>query len=570
MRQLKILIVDDTAANVKLVETVALRMGHTPLIAENGQQAVELFDAERPDLVLMDVMMPIMDGIAATREIKTRMQADPKWVPILLLSALDAVGDIVRGLEAGADDYIVKPVGVQILRAKIDSFARLLAIQDQVRAYTAELENWRDVARMQASLGAHVMGRLVNTEGLRGAAVHHFNIPAETFSGDLICAARTPDHVMHLMLADATGHGLPAALTAIPVAHAFYKMTEKGFPISSIVEEINAKLKAFLPADRFVAATLAAVDINNQTVEVWNGGNPSSLLFSENGTVLREFPSGHPPLGVLPPEIFSDRTETIAYNESCNLLLCSDGLVEAENAGGERFGGERLLQLLAKEDGQPVFERLHAEINAHIRDTTTQDDITCILARTPVERRVALRVEGAEGEKRATASGPISPWRLELAYGPTELRYLDVVPAVITILSQVQALKPHQGSLFLIVSELFNNALDHGLLGLDSRLKHSDGGFEAYLSQRLERLEQLNAGQIELRFLLHTTDQGPAIDIALTDTGPGFDHVKFLSDSHALDANAKHHGRGIALIRNLCAELRYEDRGNTVTARYLV
>ena len=568
MHPLKILIVDDTFANAKLADSVARRMGHHTSIAQNGLEALKQIESDKPDLILMDVMMPVMDGISATQEIRSRSQQRDKWIPILLVSALEEVSDIVRGLEAGADDYIVKPVSIQLLQAKISSFARLIEMQEQVRGYTRELEAWRDDAKMQAGLGAHVMERLINTEALRDAAVRHFNIPAETFSGDLICAARTPNDVLHLMLADATGHGLPAALSAIPLAHTFYGMTEKGFPLTSIVKEMNAKLKTFLPADRFVAATLVALDVNDQSLEVWNGGNPSALLLDGKGELVHEWPSLHPPLGILPPSLFSDRTETIAYQEDCSLLLCSDGLIEAENTAGRRLDRADLLAALATVDLRHGLERLHALVNAHTSDTNTQDDISCILARVPTERRHSLRLDGPEAGENKTKQ--VGEWRLELSYGAEELRYLDVVPSVLSFLCQIQVLQPHQGALFLIVSELFNNALDHGLLGLDSTLKSTQGGFEQYLRSRESDLSQLTDGRVDLRFRLHQSEQGPAIDITIADTGGGFDFAPYLEGhEHRLDADQAH-GRGIALIRKLCARMQYTGNGNTVSARYLV
>jgi hypothetical protein len=92
--------------------------------------------------------------------------------------------------------------------------------------------------------------------------------------------------------------------------------------------------------------------------------------------------------------------------------------------------------------------------------------------------------------------GHVAEWQLNLAFSAPELRYIDVVPAVLGFMTQVDALKPHQGTLFLIISELFNNALDHGLLGLDSATKNLIGGFEIYMQHRAEGLAALTAGRI--------------------------------------------------------------------------
>ena len=310
---LKILIADDSPSNAKQLEILIRRAGHVPILAGDGRSAVALFQAESPDLVFMDIMMPGMDGIEAVRRI--RALPTEKWTPIIFHSAQDGMGDIVAGLEAGGDDYLVKPASPRLLLAKLDAYARLLALQQKELGYIAELESWRLEAEEQSRLGAHVMERLTDAEGLRDPMIQSFNLPADTFSGDLLCAARGPGEVLNVMLADAAGHGLSAALSAMPLTQAFYSMTAKGFPLSSIAEELNRKLKALLPADRFVAASLASVDARNQTVEVCNGGNPDAAFVTLDGKVSMQWASNHPPLGILPDGLFSGTTETVVFHE---------------------------------------------------------------------------------------------------------------------------------------------------------------------------------------------------------------------------------------------------------------
>ena len=564
LHALKILIVDDTPANARLVETVVSRMGHATLIAENGQQALDLFEAHEPDLVLMDVMMPIMDGIAATKALRQRLQAAQRWVPILLLSALDDITDIVRGLEAGADDYVVKPVNIQLLKAKVQNFTHQIEMQEQILQHTAELEKWREQAQAQTELGSHIMDRLVSDRDTH-AMVGQLNIPAEDFSGDLVCSAHTPDGILHLLLADATGHGLPAALTAIPIAHAFYRMTGKGFPITSIAKEMNQKLRQFLPPDRFVAVTLAAINVEDQTIEVWNGGNPSALLIDESGKLLKEWGSTHPPLGILPEANFSEHFEVVGYQDNCHLLICSDGLWEAEDQSGRRIDRDRVLQLLAATSKDTHLAALQAMIGHHLAGKPAQDDISCLLAWAPVEQRDLPRVDD-QGTPHLQHSGE---WNFAVCYWAEDLKYLDVVPPLLDLMCQIHALKPHKGSMFIILSELFNNALDHGLLGLDSSLKLS-GDFVQYLQHREERLGQLNNGRISITLRLHNIDGQSVLDVTVADSGPGFDYSRYLDNEELLHQTDRPHGRGIGLVRKLCDHLRYAGNGNQVSARFLL
>lgn len=563
---LKILIADDTSINVKQLEVVAAKLGHRTVVAFDGAAALAAFQAEAPDLVFMDIMMPGMDGISAVRKIR-ELPAE-KWTPIIFYSALDRMQDIVSGLEAGGDDYLAKPASTQLLKAKINSYARQIALQSKMQDYAEELARWREDSEEQTRLGAHVMARLTDAAGLRDPMLRSFNLPAETFSGDLLCAARAPGDVLNLLLADAAGHGLAAALSAMPLTQAFYSMTAKGFPLSSIAEELNRKLKAILPADRFVAATLASVDVRNRTVEVWNGGNPDALFLNMHGEVVMRWPSRHPPLGILPEPLFSGVSETVVFQEPGDLILSSDGLTEAENKIGDRLGIDGVIRLLGcSHEIDARFKCLLHGVDEYLQGEPARDDISCLMVAVPIERRREFRFTAP----KLINQSQFAEWRLDLSYNAQELRYIDVVPAVLGLATQLQALKEHQGALFLVLSELFNNALDHGLLGLDSITKSWIGGFEIYMQQRAERLARLTDGRIDLSFQLHQDESRAVLDISLNDSGPGFDFNSRLGDQAALsESNESAFGRGIGLVKSLCDQVVYSGTGNKVWCRYVV
>jgi CheY-like chemotaxis protein/anti-sigma regulatory factor (Ser/Thr protein kinase) len=561
-RPLKILVVDDTPSNAKQLEVVARKLGHETIFAEDGLVAIERYQSESPDLIFMDIMMPRMDGINAAERI--RALPSDRWVPIVFFSALDSVQDIIQGLEKGGDDYLTKPANLSLMRAKINGYARVLEMQDSLRQQASELLDWRNEAEEQSRLGHHVISRLVDAEGLNDPLLQWFNIPATTFSGDLICAARGPDGVLYLMLADAAGHGLAAALTALPLTQVFYGMVAKGFPLTSLTQELNRKLKAILPADRFVAAILATIDIDHRILEVWNGGLPDALFIDANGQLVKRWQSRHPPLGVMPPAYFSPTTETHHFHEAGELVVYSDGLVELDTGAGNRMDMDLLESTLRGASPGKSMAAIRQHVDTYLQGGAGHDDISCAIVAVPIEEHKSLPIAAARG----SAQGPVSEWRLELSWSAQELREIDVVPTVLGLTGQIRALKSHQAVLFLVLSELFNNALDHGLLGLDSSRKDVEGGFEDYLAQRADRLTNLKHGNIDISLLLHMADGVAALDISLVDSGPGFDFNRYIeAQSNARDDNL-YHGRGISLVRQLCAEVAYSGSGNRVWARY--
>lgn len=561
---LRILIADAVPADIEPLEAVACKLGHDVMIAQDGIALLEKYRDFEPDLIFMDVALPQLNGVEAVRRI--RALPSRRWLPIIFFSAPAAAEDIVRGLDAGGDDYLFKTASPPLIGAKINSYARTLAIQRDVRSYLQELGSWREDAEEQNKLGQHVVSRLLDAAGLSDPLLQWMNTPAETFSGDLVCAARGPGDILYVMLADAAGHGLAAALTALPLTQVFYGMAAKGFPIQTIAEELNRKLKSFLPVERFVAASLVALDIRNQTIDVWNGGNPDILFLDENGTVVLRWPSRHPPLGILPPDLFNSASETVNYQHPGELVLFSDGIIEAEDPAGRRLNLEGLEAILGAAPEGLRLATLEQGVMRHLAGRPDHDDLSAIVVRVPLERRQTLR----PAPTAATAETGVSEWRMELSWGVSELRDMDVVPAVLGFISQIQVLKAHQGQLFLILSELFNNALDHGVLGLDSRLKNAEGGFERYLESRENSLKTLSEGRIAMAFHLHQSGERPVLDIRLEDSGRGFDYARLGQLFDAMPDLNQHHGRGILLVKSLCRELTYSGPGNVVSARYLL
>src|SRR2546427_7623960 len=127
----KILVVDDTVHNVKMLADLLAAKGYAIVTAASGQEALERVDAERPDLVLLDVMMPGMDGYEVCR----RIRANPEYgiLPVVMVTALDPTRERIKGLEAGADDFLTKPVNMGELVARVRSLLRIKDLYDTVQ-----------------------------------------------------------------------------------------------------------------------------------------------------------------------------------------------------------------------------------------------------------------------------------------------------------------------------------------------------------------------------------------------------------------------------------------------------
>jgi diguanylate cyclase (GGDEF)-like protein len=137
---MKVLLAEDSKANQLLISAYVEDAGHEVVVVENGQQAVEHFHEDKPDLVIMDVTMPVMDGIEAAKTIRASQAKEADWIPIIFLSAMTESDDIVRGLDAGGDDYLNKPIDANVLRAKLRAMQRIAEMRHQLHDANQQLK----------------------------------------------------------------------------------------------------------------------------------------------------------------------------------------------------------------------------------------------------------------------------------------------------------------------------------------------------------------------------------------------------------------------------------------------
>ena len=210
---LNVLIADDNPTDRMILGRLVTQLGHRVISAENGLEAVDHFISQRPDLVLLDALMPVMDGFEAARQIKQASGED--LVPIIFLTSLTETGALVQCLEAGGDDFLTKPYNPVILQAKIQAFNRM---QDMHQT----LQQQRDLISLQhqrllqeQQLAKIIFDRVAHAGSLGADNLRYLQSAYAMFNGDILVAAYKPSGGMHILLGDFTGHGLSAAIGAI-------------------------------------------------------------------------------------------------------------------------------------------------------------------------------------------------------------------------------------------------------------------------------------------------------------------------------------------------------------------
>jgi CheY-like chemotaxis protein len=220
------LIVEDEVTNRMILKALLKKRGYLVIEAENGIEAIQQFQHRGPDIIFMDVMMPLMDGYEATTEIK-RLAGD-QFVPIIFLTAMSDEEALARCVEVGGDDFLSKPYSFTVLSAKVKAMERIRTLHRDAQMLYSRMQRDEEIAE-QVFSGAVIAGNVALEH------IHSLLRPASVFSGDLMLTAFAPSRDLHLLLGDFTGHGLAAALGALPTSEAFRSMTAKGFAPQQIL-----------------------------------------------------------------------------------------------------------------------------------------------------------------------------------------------------------------------------------------------------------------------------------------------------------------------------------------------
>lgn len=557
---LKILIVEDDLTDRLLLSTIIKNDGHIVVEAINGLDAIEKFIEHQPDLVLMDALMPVMDGIEAANKIKTL--AGENMIPVMFLTSLHDAESIAKCLDSGGDDFLEKPYSRITLRSKIIALSRLrnlhntvLIQRDHIARHNAYLLHEQEVAKA-------VFNNIAHTGCVDSPNIKHVLSPMAIFNGDIFLVAKCPSGSIMAFLGDFTGHGLPAAIGTMPVAEIFYGMSQKGFAMDEILKEINKRLVKILPPGVFCCACAVQLDFRRNSIYVWNGGMPDVVVYKVNEKSFFTIKSFHLPLGILQTEKFISSTQEFEVNTGDRIYLCSDGILEEQNASTEMYGETRYLQVFKENTHVDNLFDEHIKALCDFSPGSNQSDDHSFVEIIFDEIDKEPGVKNVHATKEDVSA---KNWRFEYELRNESLREFNPLPLLIHTLRDTLGYQIKIGELYTILAELYSNALDHGVLRLESKIKQMPNGFVDYYSTREQRIKSIQ--QESIKFVLdHTpSENGGSLVIEVSDSGDGFNYINFSQNQSSFD---RYSGRGISLVRSLCRTVQFEGKGNKVIAIY--
>lgn len=544
----RLLIVDDDRIMTLIIEEFASERGCKVFCAANCAEAMQRFDDCRPHVLLIDFQLPDGTGLGLLRQLRER--SAPRWFPALVISAHNDPSIVKACFDGGADDYLTKPLDMAMLEAKVRALWRVASLQHQLDRQTRSLQHYYEASEAENSYAQYLYRRLTERGLNAPVGVQSWVQSSTNFSGDVVLFERGRNGDFYALLADATGHGLAAAISLIPLVQSFLAMSAKGFQLASIVAEMNRMLRGYVPPERFVAALVLQISPVRKSLTVWNGGIPPPLWLNADGSLCRELRSRHLPLGLLRPEEFNPETEHWSCVEPGYLLCLSDGVLEAENPEAQFFGRERLDEVLASTTPASLFEALRQRLT-DFSAGQFRDDVSIAL----------LDLHAIHPPAAAEASGTplrlIPPCQWELSLSGAQIADVDVVPLSLNWLQAVGVGESLCQRLYTLLSELISNAVDHGILGLGAELKNQEDGFGKYVRERESRLALIPAeARLTIQLQIAINDGAQQIRLRVLDSGHGFTPAKLSCEELTQ--------RGLSLVRRLSDSVEFLGAGNEV------
>ena len=395
-----VLIVDDSRLQRKILSSSVKQWGFDVIEADSGDTALALCEERDPDIVLSDWMMPGMNGLEFCQAFRER-PGDHYGYFILLTSKSDK-GEVARGLDAGADDFLTKPVNAHELRARITAGERILKMQrelhDQNRLIT---ETLGELQRLYDSLD----NDLIEAKQLQQSLIpdrHKVFENAELslmlrqsghVGGDLVGFFPAGDGHLGLFSIDVSGHGISSALMTARLAGylsasapdqnvALAKMPDGSYearPPEKVIEELNTLVLEEMDTEHYFTLLLADIDLNTGYIQMAQAGHPHPVIQRANGDVEQDGPGGFP-VGLLLGITFT-KFET-QLHAGDRILFLSDGVVECPNQQGdmlEEEGLEKLMGELSDVKGPAFFEALAWRLSEFADNQPFPDDVSGVL-----------------------------------------------------------------------------------------------------------------------------------------------------------------------------------------------
>ncbi|UTV98551.1 SpoIIE family protein phosphatase [Marinomonas rhizomae] len=545
-----VLLLEDNASTRLIVSKALKNKGIEVISTTTLEEARHCLGDKSIKLFLLDIHLP--DGISD--ELIPQIRQLYPMAPILMMTAEYDSDHMARLFEAGVKDFIHKPIQPLLLSNKVQSFLDWSEVEQALFRANANYLSIMQEKEQEEALAFFVYDHILHTHSHSIEGVNVATLSSGRFCGDILISAKSPNGNLIIMLGDATGHGMAAAITVYPMVVTFNAMVAKGLSPGAILRELSDKHSQTVPSNRFFACILIEISLSKKTISIWNGGMPHVLLFDKEQHLIDKVPAKNMAIGILPTNDISTKFEVFPLDSIEYISFFSDGLIENKRHLEKMISFDDAYSLIAEFPNDPEYmvSRMHT-MEADL--TISHDDMT--LCSLNLE---ALRKELSDSPvEKPSPKGNFS-FNFEL-FGNSLLNDHFTLKLV-ELLESYGFSQSFCQKVFTVLTELIVNSVDHGILNIQSNLKKID--FISYLDNRTAAINTLRDDQ-KITVSVSWVSSQKALLLTVSDSGNGYQIDKEITTS-----NDQTYGRGLGIINTLCHDFSYDQNTNTTqtTLRY--
>jgi phosphoserine phosphatase RsbU/P len=394
--RLRILVVDDNEMNRDMLSRRLQRKSYEVETAVGGQEAIDAVVKNRYSLILLDIMMPEIDGYQVLEEVRRRY--DVTELPIIMTTAKAESEDIVKALRMGANDYVTKPIDFQVALARVNTHIQLKEAIDRVRwleqslaERNEELQSANDYMTQSLESAARFQLSLLQKSPptITGLNIGWIYSPCDQLAGDSYGVYPLPKEQLLVYQLDVTGHGVKAALLAVTLIHLLNpenpgnvvldSVDGSVIPPAKVVAELNNRFQINEESNQFFTLVYGIYDCSHHLFRYVNAAHSTPVLAGAQTALVEE--ESDLPVGVMPNVAFTENRLKLLEGQA--LFLYSDGIIEAiRELDGALYSEERLLNFLQRNSSSEISELLLL-LEQEVRDwsgpTGLQDDVSALL-----------------------------------------------------------------------------------------------------------------------------------------------------------------------------------------------
>lgn len=364
-----VLLIDDSKLNRAVVRDTLQELNMSITECCDGQEGINALKKNKFDIILVDTVMPIMDGLTFLKEVKN--QNSPEFIPMILMTGNDDLNSKIKGLNVGADDFLQKPVNQKELVARVMSLLRLKKTHDQLFLKNQLIEKEMEAAKKVQEYIIPTDFSYIKYPHITGKYK-----PMENIGGDFFDCYPLDDSSTGFLIADVTGHGIPAALIVTMTKMVFNVYADKFSSTGDLLTKVNSEIKNLLLENQYITAFYAIYNDKDKILTFTNAGHVRPFYYRKRTEKIHLLDTAGFFLGIVDDPKYEQKALKVETGD--RLLLLTDGVTELKNANREDFGEQRLAKYM-KENSQSagsVFcESLFSTLMSYIPGTERNDDI---------------------------------------------------------------------------------------------------------------------------------------------------------------------------------------------------